>query len=301
MDAQLAPAEQPVWPVLGAKGADDAPLVPLRITTEMCNTTEDIDRNIEATLSRPYTPINSLLNAHEGRVTVVGSGPSLKDTYARIKGDIVACNNSFRFLLEKGIIPRYVFYWDADPVCEKFTIPHPDVTYLVASRSHPLVFKKLEGCKIYVLHAAGDLNIKRLLEKYNKHEPMVGGGTAAVTRSMCLVQPMGYRELHIHGGDSSYPRGELTHVHASIVPEKHLEITCNGRKFDTTPWLAQQAEDFKFLAPGLQSLGMKFYVHGDGLIPWIAKACGIHVDDESRFTQWRRDAARIARILWLNL
>ena len=153
-----------------------------------------------------------------------------------------------------------------------------------------------------VWHAKGDLNIDAILSRHNRMEPMCGGGGAAVTRAMFLVQPMGYRELHLFGADSSYVRGVgYTHIRKSTTEEKHLKIFCNGREFDTTPWMASQAEDFKVLVPSLQRLGLKIAVHGDGLIPHLARAMNLDVDGEPRAKQILREAHLKAKTLWQNL
>ena len=106
----------------------------------------------------------------------------------------------------------------------EFAVPHPDITYLVASRCHPDVFKRLEGCKIIVWHAGGDHNINDLLCERKLNEPMVNGGSAGVTRAMFLVNCLGYTDQHIFGADSSYT-GDDTHIRGSLVPEKDLMVS----------------------------------------------------------------------------
>ena len=299
--------------------------MPLKLDMQLANTSEQIDSNIEASLRRKYIPFTDLLNKEQGTVSIVGSGPSLKETWRDLKkrrGDIVACNASNQFLLERGIVPKYVMIFDADILAEEFvTTPHEDVTYLLASRCHPKLFEHLEGYRVVVWHAKGDLNIERLLEKNKRMEPMIGGGSAAVTRSMFMVHPMGYRDMHLYGADSSYNNAETksryarsvierddlqgssdaSHIRRSTTVEKFLAIGVNGRVFHTTPWMAGQAEDFKVLAPSLQRLGMKISVHGDGLIPHLARAMHLDVDDQSRVKQIAREVSLKARTLWLNL
>lgn len=284
----------------------EMPWMPLKLEISLANTSEQIDGNIESALQRSYVPFSELIGKERGAVAIVGSGPSLKDNWQRLKkfdGDILACNAANQFLLERGIIPKYVMIFDADILAEEFvTTPHKDVTYLLASRCHPNLFDRLAGCRVVVWHAKGDLNIAAILAKHNRLEPMCGGGGASVTRAMFLVQPMGYRELHLFGADSSYVKGNgHTHIRKSTTEEKHLKIFCNGREFDTTPWMASQAEDFKVLVPSLQRLGLKIAVHGDGLIPHLARAMNLDVDGEPRAKQLLREAHLKAKTLWQNL
>ena len=80
-----------------------------------------------------------------------------------------------------------------------------------------------------------------------------------------------------------------------------MQIMCAGRVFDTTPWMASQAEDFRALVPSLQKIGIKVVVHGDGLIPHIAKHMNLDVDGQPRIKQILREAKLKARTLWQNL
>ena len=319
------------FPVVMQNGAEQ-PWLPLKLDMKLANTSEQIDANIEASLRRKYVPLTQLLDKHSGAVAIVGSGPSLKDTWRSIRGDIIACNAANQFLLERGVTPKYVMIFDADILAEEFvTHPHKDITYLLASRCHPALFKRLEGFKVVVWHAAGDLNVQAILERHGVMEPMCGGGSAAVTRTMFLAPVLGYRHLHLYGVDSSYnneetrvryARGAIefedlkgdargSHFRKSTTEEKFIAIMCNtqfadgrevSRVFHTTPWMAGQAEDFKVLVPSLQKLGVKISVHGDGLIPHLAKyALGLDVDGQSRTRQLWREAKTKARTLWLNL
>lgn len=291
-------------PVLGHR-AEAGPVVPLQFNRELCSTTEDIDFCIDTTLQTEYVPFNDYIQSEKGVVSICGSGPSLAKTYKDLRGDVFAINASHGWLLEHGVVPKYTMLWDADPVVSKFAIRHPDTTYLVASRCHPSVFKALEGLNVVVWHANGDVHIQKFLEKYNKNEPMCGGGGAGVTRAMYVVRALGYLEEHIFGGDSSFSE-EFTHVKKSVVPEKEMQVMvhdANGERrwFKTTPWLADQAEDFKVVAPALKNTGSKIVVHGDGLIPCIAEYLGFDVDTQSQTFKHYRQFRDTAKLIWRHL
>jgi hypothetical protein len=234
---------------------------------------------------------------------VVGSGPSLKENWQRLRDmdtDIIACNAACQFLLDKGIVPKYMFCFDADPLMLEFITPHPDITYLMGSRCPPKAFELLEGCKVVLWHAHGDENIEKLLQKYKKMEPMVAGGSAAVTRAMTLAHALGYREIHLWGVDSSFKNGD-THIRKSTTEERKIHILLNGRTFLTAPWMCVQANDFKILAHQLTSLGVRLIIHGDGLIPHLAKAMGFEVDGESKVRRTLYNVITKTRILWSQL
>lgn len=278
--------------------------VRLKIHSALANTVEDISSNIESALERDYTPFNGLIGSKSGAVAIVGSGPSLKDNWKQLKkfkGEIIACNAACQFLLARDITPTYMMCFDADPLMLEFLTPHKDIIYLLASRCPPKAFETLEGCKIVCWHAAGDERIEELLNKHNRMEPMIVGGGAAVTRAMVLAMPMGYKKIHLYGVDSSFVSGE-THIRKSTTEERHMEIMCAGRVFDTAPWMAQQAEDFKTLIPAFRNLiSVEFIVHGDGLIPHIAMLLGLKTDLENWFTRLCREWKWKTTILWQHV
>ena len=130
---------------------------------------------------------------------------------------------------------------------------------------------------------------------------MIIGGSAAVTRAMILVLPMGYTNVHIFGGDSSFAEGD-THIRQSTTKERRMAIMCNDRVFETAPWMAQQAEDFKILAPKFaQNHGIEFVIHGDGLIPHIAMTMGFKTDLEPRVKHFFRSWKARGKALWAQL
>ena len=287
--------------------------MPLVVQGILANSNEDITRNLEYSLSQDYIPFNKLMNTKSGAVAIVCSGPSLKDTWPMLRdfdGDIVACNASFKFLLDKGITPDYMFCFDADPMVKAFFVPHPDVTYLICSRCPPVAFEMLKGCRIVVWHAAGDKNLEKLLIERGKGggspdiEPMMIGGSAAITRGMCVLLPMGYTAIHFFGADSSFANGD-THIKQSLTTERRMAVRCNGRVFEVAPWMTIQTEDLKAFAPGFLAMGIKLFFHGDGLMQHIAREYGCRTDYETETQQWlrefKRDWKRKATILWQHV
>lgn len=279
--------------------------LPLKLESALANTDDDIARNIKHALALDYTPFQQLVGMNKGAVAVVGSGPSLKANWQRLRdfdGDIIACNAACQFLLGKGITPKYMFCFDADPLMLEFMTPHPDITYLLASRCPPKAFELIRGCKLSVWHACGDTHLERLIQEAGKFaEPMVIGGTAAVTRAMVLAQTLGYKTIHLWGADSSFAKGD-THIRQSTTLERRMFVNAGGREFETAPWMARQVEDFKTLAPMLVKLyGIRFVVHGDGLMQQVAAAMDYEVDWPLGMRQKLRKAKWQMMTLWQNL
>ena len=249
-----------------------------------------IQSNLEATFARGYFRFNELMNTAKGAVSIVGSGPSLASTYKDLVGDVVACNSAHDFLIEKGVIPKYAMFWDANPIIAKFAQkPHKDVIYLVASRCHPDLFKCLEGQRVVVFHAMSEERIQELLEQHGRMEPIIGGGTTGVTRAACLVATMGYTEMHWFGVDSCYS-GEETHV-GGHKSEDRMTLRICGKDFVVAPWMALQAGDFKAIAPLLKGYGIDLSIHGTGMVPYIATFAGVKTPDihvSFRERMWRK-------------
>lgn len=263
--------------LLGARGPQGH-LAPVVFETGLVESDEKIDRNIRSCLAKRYQSFASLCaDPWRGSCSIFGSSPSIDWTWPYAKGHIIACNAAHDFLIKNRTIPQYAMLWDPVEVLNDFITPHDQVTYLLASRCHPNIFKRFEGKKFVVWHADGDTNIKSILEQNHRMEPIIFGGSTAVTRSMFLAVAMGYLDLHVFGIDSSTEGG--SHIRKSVVKEDYMEIFCDGRWFETTPWLAVQAEDFKKIAPYLIAAGVNLTIYGDGLIPHIAKGMGLRVID----------------------
>lgn len=278
--------------------------LPLHIEGVLANSVEDISANIVSAMRRDYIPFNVLVGTKSGAVAIVGSGPSLKKTWKRLKnfkGDIIACNAATQFLLGKGIIPTFWFCFDADPLMLEFITPHPEITYLLASRCPPKAFDLLKGCNIVCWHAAGDERLEEILLEHRPNEPMVVGGGAAVVRAMVVALPMGYTDVQLFGADSSFNRDGDTHLRKSTTLERCMPILCAGREFQTAPWMAKQVEEFKQLAPLYKGIGTKFTVHGDGLLPHVAMVLGYKAHDVSKIKHYGRRIKTEARNLWQNL
>ena len=284
-----------------APASMDRRWMPLRIGHGLANTHEDISKNIQSALDRNLPRYMTLVGSEKGTVSVVGSGPSLKRNWHRIPklgGDIIACNAAYQFLLEKGITPKYMMCFDADPLMLEFMTPHSEVTFLLASRCPPKAFDLIEGCNVVCWHAAGDRDIEHLLQQAGRFDdPMVIGGTSATTRGMLIAQTLGYTDIHMWGADASFEKGE-THIRKSTTLERRMFVNMAGRVFETAPWMTQQVKDFEILAPPLRDLyGVKLTVHGDGLLPQAAASMGFSVDwslaVRQFFRQWKWNAMNL--------
>ncbi len=269
---------QPSLPLLAVSGESnpETPLVPLLLSMEGCATEAEMNGNVEATLTRGYTRINEYLDTFSGEASIVGAAPSIKHTYKDLKGDVIACNSALKFLLDNGVVPKFAMLWDAHQLVSTFAIPHPEVTYLVAARCHPEVFERLKDCKVIVWYAGGDHNISQFMAERRINEPMINGGSAAVTRGLYVAYALGYRSLHVFGADSCYSDDGDTHINGSVVPEKDMRVWVgngSGNKcFRTTPEWCAQIEEFKMIYANFHNhCGASIEVYGDGMLQYVAR------------------------------
>ena len=291
MEIRPATAEE----VQNAQAAGASPLVRLALSMECCISQEEMHTNFYATLDRGFTPINDHIGKDSGTCSLVGAAPSIKQTYKDLKGDVVAINSAIGFLLDNGVVPKYAMLWDGADIVEEFARPHPEVTYLIASRCHAKVFERLKDCKVVVWHAGGDHDIfdvmqkQEVIQKIGISQPLVLGGSAGITRGIFLVAALGYSDVHLFGADSSYSSEGKTHVNGSLVKEKDMVVSLgNGPAgspaqsvvFRTTPELCAQVNEYRSIyamsvnaASGIRKglyppsmIAPKFSVHGAGLL-----------------------------------
>lgn len=150
--------------------------------------------------------------AHNRRLAIAGGGPSLQDTWKKLKNpkfDVAAVNGSLGFLLERKVTPWACGVVDSGEHMADIVPRHPDVWYFLSSTCNPKVYEKLEGCKIVQWHPTTPDSII--------YEPgvelAVGGGVTMGLRWLNLGYLLGYRRFDLHGLDSSY-RGSRTHAYS---------------------------------------------------------------------------------------
>lgn len=79
----------------------------MRLALDMygCATKEELHTNFFATLDRGFTPITDLLLKESGTCSLVGAGPSIKESYTELTGDVLSINSALWFLLDHGSYP----------------------------------------------------------------------------------------------------------------------------------------------------------------------------------------------------
>lgn len=110
---------------------------------------ENASRNCEVVKARVLG--TDMSKRHDGRICVVGYGPTLHQTWPYLKVErrafgakIVTTSGAHDFLISRGIVPDY--HVDIDPREHKahFTCnPHLDVNYWIGSCCHPVLIDNL--------------------------------------------------------------------------------------------------------------------------------------------------------------
>lgn len=215
------------------------------------------------------------MDAHDGHAILIGGGPSLADTLPEIRWRIArgqtvfALNGAAKYLHEHGIYSDYGVLLDPRAENVKFITPHVG-EWLVASQCHPDVIAEANKDRARLWHFASE----RLMEVLPATSTAIAGSITVGLCAMCLVFAMGYRKIHLYGYDSSNAEtGAHAYAQSETEPEsRYLEVWCGDRSFICGPAMYSQAKEFQGWADMLVDVGAIITVHGDGLLPTIARS-----------------------------
>ncbi len=247
---------------------------PKKIELELfCNVvTEKLLANVTANL-QSAVPTILFAAEHDKHAVIIGGGASLIDSLDEIRtrdflGQVIfSLNNSAKYLTETGIHPDYQVIVDARP--ENVDFVHPTALKLLASQCDPCLFKQAHPL-VNMWHAQID-GLAEILE--DTPHTIIGGGTTVGLSAMCLAYAMGFRKLHLYGYDSSHSEDKRGHAYEQPLnaTDQLVEVAAYGKWFTCSITMAKQAELFSALCYNLSELGVIITVHGNGLIPHIAK------------------------------
>lgn len=196
-------------------------------------------------------------------VSIVGYGPSLKDTWTQIKTPMITVSGAHDFMVSRGVIPDW--HVDCDPLPHKIDMltPHNGVKYLMASVCHPKAWEKLKGHNVRLWHLINgdDLHTPSWVSKNHPDGllSMIGGGSTAGMRAMNVAAALGFRRFHLYGMD-------CTHGHAGEhlgKKQDEMKVYVGHREFRTSPQMLQQAREMENF---IQTMDADVIVHGDGLL-----------------------------------
>jgi hypothetical protein len=230
---------------------------------------EHVKRNSKAVYGR----LRDDIPPHDRLASLACFGPSLKQTYPFLKGDIYCVGAAHAFLIDQGIYP--IASIDCDPrarVVEQLGKPHREVSYWLASCVNPAYIKKLEGYDVTLFHLHnGEASANFIWDREPDAWLLNGGGSVGL-RAISLLYAQGYRRFEIHGMDSSY-EGEQEYAGAHTGPEKKsiFRVMCRDRWFRTNPQLIDYARQFLSDRPKLWP-NAEIRLYGDGLLQEMCRA-----------------------------
>lgn len=243
-----------------------------------CNTSDEVMlENIAVNVKRNVRVLLAS-EAHGHHAVLVGGGPSLKKYLFEVRErqkagqHVIALNGAAKFLRENGIRPDWCCVIDARPQNAAFVAGDPAYGYLLCSQAHPDVFDAVDPARTLMFHPAGfGDRLKALLPKGPVTE--VCGASTSGLFVMATAYAMGYRALHLYGYDSCDEAGD---AHAYPQDENAAEavrinVRVGDQTFSCSHAMAKQAENFKPMAIMLAEAGCDIAVHGDGLIPALAR------------------------------
>lgn len=227
-------------------------------------------------------PELEMVAARPEPAVICGGGPSLLDdldTILKLQSfgaKVFALNNAAQFLSEHGIRADYQVVLDARPQNAEFVQFDRAETLLLGSQCHPDVFDTAtaRGAKILVWNHGSIEYGQKLKEALGRESPvlMIGGSHTVGLCAMCLAWAMGFDRLHLFGYDSSH-REEKGHAYPQLLNanDELLRVAVDNKAFTASVAMAAQARAFPGVAQALADKGVEIHVHGDGLLPHIAK------------------------------
>lgn len=254
----------------------------------VCNTDmSEVLRNVEINSHRTI-PWLEMRPAHKGSAVIVGGGPSVKsllDDITKRQKDgarVYALNGAGHMLADAGIVGFNQVIMDARPE-NVGMFSYYAMWWEFASQCSPPLFDMAgTSNRISLWHAHTD-GLDEVLEQFEgngKPRCYVAGGSTVLLSAMCIAYAHGSREIHVYGGDSSFTDNHHAYPQTLNDDDEVIDAVCEGRQFKTTPWMVAQAQQFQIVAADLANAGAEIIVHGDGLLPHVARNMGAQATDD---------------------
>lgn len=269
----------------------------LELMNAEANTKLDkLKENISYALGEGIPVLEAPSPEHDRHAVIVGGGPSINGFVEEIRRrsedgqDIVALNNSWKWLEKRDIKTDYHAMVDARPENVEFILPAGNTAlrlYATQCDSRLITLAKGENTLLWNSY------IDALADHFQDRNMFwVGSGTSIGVRSIFLLYTLGYRKFHLYGYDSSYVQEE-GHAYEQKLNhgEKTIKVSVHNREFMAAPWMVSQSQDFLETMEYLTERGCQFTIHGDGLLPYMASTCLIERKLHTDFSAVSTDTA----------
>lgn len=269
-----------VWSIGGLSHAE---------LTAVCNTAlEQLLDNVRSACARDLPWFDAQNDEHDRHVAIIGGAPSVRDMLDEIVWrksvgqDIWVLNNAWGELQKvrddlRSIRPDVQVMLDARPQNREFLVSAKE--HLIASQCDPSVFHALEGYadKVTLWHVNSPGMPELLADEKKRVTYLIGGGGTVGMNAIQLAVSRGYRQIHLYGFDSSF-RGSEHHAYPQALNDKDVrsDVLYGDKHYTCAPWMVGQAQEFMELAPSYAADGVTITVHGEGLLPDIARDMARH-------------------------
>jgi len=215
------------------------------------------------------------------RASIACYGPSLADTWQKLRRPIITVSGAHDYLVERGIVPD--FHVDCDPRPHKPEMlrkPQKATIYLMASVCHPRFWEALQGRSVRLWHLINGDDLETVAWVAQNHpvgiKSMIGGGSSVGMRAMNVAAALGYRKFDIHGMDCSFTENRHAGAHTGGKQVETL-VQAGDRIFKTTKQMLQAAIEMEHF---LQQQDAEIRFYGDGLMQATSKI--LRQRDETR-------------------
>jgi len=227
------------------------------------------NREANTALNLPTIPRD--WRVRDGKVAIVGYGPSLRDTWQHLRGfDVIwTCSKAYSFLLERGIVPAY--HTDVDFRAYKVAynpVFDPRTRFVMGSGVHPSYFERLKDRQVAMFHVILPSGGGLYGTKHH-HSPVQFDAGLQTAR---VAYDMGYRDQHWFGIDAGFKAGErFAGPHDGLKPDS-ATVYIGGEPWETSGLHIREAMCAEKMLRGLPKL--KAAIYGEGLLVHFLMARG---------------------------
>lgn len=198
-----------------------------------------------------------------GRIAIVGSGPSVLNYLDELRawdGEVWAVNGAYRFLLNEDVRVHGFVGLDPVPGLSEYVKERDErTTFFLSSVCDPSVFDELKAAPdVWLWHS------KNAAMPHPEHQCVVSGGTTCLTRAPFLAHMVGWRDITVYGGDSSFSERVYCYEHGTFAEDtqyERFEVEVGDRVFLTEFCLLKQAPVFGVMQQMFNGL-LKFRCEG---------------------------------------
>jgi len=223
--------------------------------------------HVEKSMSLGLPQFGKKCRAHSNVLSIVGGGPSIKETVGELHGYVVAINGSLKWLLDRGQKVFACGVLDPGEHIAEGLVRNDNVRYFVSSTAHPNTFDKLKGLNVTIWHPGGCDEVNKVVFERNPDALIIGGGCTMGLRWINLGYMLGFRKFDCYGMDSSFSK-DGTHAYPDWKDDAE-ERFIKSRGYTTSRDMLQQVADYlvareRFTFP--DSDGIEVNMHGDHLM-----------------------------------